>query len=354
MKRLAIAAFVAVVTLEGDVSYAHTVGVSRGEYSASRSKTVQAELVFARPELAAAVPGLDVDRDGAVSQEELAGARGILTEAIAGRLELHTPGGPCAGTFKDASLTEEDGLAIRVVYACAAPGDTLSIRVNFLGSLSFGHRHIASVTKPDGKIVRAIAYEARPEIQVAHASTGIAGEVWPLFRLGIEHILTGYDHLVFVFGLILVGGRLRALLIAITAFTLAHSITLGLAALGGWTPGPRLVEPAIALSIAYVGIENWFVRDAGRRWMITFPFGLIHGFGFASALAAISVPPAQIPLALALFNIGVEVGQVLVLAATLPAVLWMRRHRWFADVGMKAASAAVALAGLLWFAGRLT
>ena len=155
-----------------------------------------------------------------------------------------------------------------------------------------------------------------------------------------------------MFGLILVGGGWRTVCRG-HGFTLAHSITLGVAALGVLTPSPRFVEPAIALSIAYVGIENWFVRDADRRWLITFPFGLIHGFGFASALGEISLPPAQIPLALAAFNIGVEAGQVAVLAATLPAVLWLGRRRWFADFGVKAASALITLAGLLWFVGRL-
>jgi hydrogenase/urease accessory protein HupE len=353
ISRLAIAEFVAFMTFAAEVSYAHTVGVSRGEYKTSGSTPVQAELVFARPELTAAVPGLDADRDGSVSPEEVDRARGILTEAIASKLELHTPGGPCAGTFRNAFLTEQDGLVIRVVFACQAATETLSIRLNFFGSLSVGHRHIASVTGPDGQIVRAIAHEARPEIQVSRASASAARVAWPLLGLGVEHILTGYDHLVFLFGLILVGGRLRALFVAITAFTLAHSITLGVAALGVWTPSPRFVEPAIALSIAYVGIENWFVRDADRRWLITFPFGLIHGFGFASALGEISLPPAQIPLALAAFNIGVEAGQVAVVAATLPAVLWLGRRRWFADVGVKAASSLIALAGLLWFIGRL-
>jgi hydrogenase/urease accessory protein HupE len=177
---------------------------------------------------------------------------------------------------------------------------------------------------------------------------------WPLFRLGVQHILLGYDHLIFLLGLLLIGGRLRPLLVMVTAFTVAHSITLGLAALGVWAPSPRMVEPAIALSIAYVGVENWFVHDAARRWLITFPFGLIHGFGFAGALREISLPSSELPLALAAFNLGVEGGQVAVLAVVLPAVLWLGRSRWFADRGVKAASAAIALAGLFWFALRLT
>ena len=134
-----------------------------------------------------------------------------------------------------------------------------------------------------------------------------------MLKLGVEHILTGADHLVFLLGLILVGGSLRSLVGVVTAFTLAHSITLALAALSIFAPSPRLVEPAIALSIAYVGVENLFVNDASKRWRITFPFGLIHGFGFAGALREIALPRAQLPIALVSFNLGVELGQLGVL-----------------------------------------
>ena len=114
-----------------------------------------------------------------------------------------------------------------------------------------------------------------------------------MLKLGIEHILTGADHLVFLLGLLLVAGGWRPLLGVVTAFTVAHSITLALAALSIFAPSPRLVEPAIALSIAYVGVENLLNPDARQRWRITFPFGLVHGFGFAGALRAIALPRAR-------------------------------------------------------------
>jgi len=117
----------------------------------------------------------------------------------------------------------------------------------------------------------------------------------------------------------------------VTAFTLAHSITLALAALSIFAPSPRLVEPAIALSIAYVGVENLFVKDARRRWRITFPFGLVHGFGFAGALREIALPRAQVPVALVSFNLGVGFG----------------------DRGVKVLSVAIAAAGAGLFVARL-
>lgn len=337
---------------------AHSVGLSRGEYRVS-GRTVEVELTFARPELASAIPDLDADGDGSVSSADVAAAERLLGDTFVAGLEVRSTSGPCIGALERASLAEEDGATIRATYRCDRDTAGLSIRAGFLGSLSIGHRHLASLTAGAGETARAVLYESRPELAVAasrrdaHAGIATGTVAWPLFRLGVEHILTGYDHLLFLLGLVLVGGRLRPLLVVVTAFTLAHSLTLALAALGAWAPSPGLVEPAIALSIAYVGLENWFVRDAGRRWLITFPFGLIHGFGFAGALGEISLPSGQVPLALAAFNLGVEAGQLAVLAAVLPAVLWLGRQRWFGQRGVRGVSAAIALVGFCWFFSRV-
>lgn len=346
----------ALLALSAGPARAHAVGVSRGGYRVAAS-SVEVELVFARSELVGVVPGLDQDVDGALSAAELMGGDRLLQDAVLRGLEIRTRSSPCVGVFGGAVLTEEDGLLVRASYSC--PGEPLTFRLRLLESLSLGHRHLAAALTAEGETQRAVVYETRPEFTLAAASdapgTGRVGAVaWPLFRLGIQHILSGYDHLLFLFGLILVGGRLGSLFLVITAFTVAHSLTLGLAALGAWVPSPRFVEPAIALSIAYVGIENWFVRGAEGRWRITFPFGLIHGFGFAGALAEVSLPSSQLPLALASFNVGVEAGQLAVLALVAPVVLWLGRSHWFAGVGVKAVSGAIALAGLAWFVNRLS
>jgi hypothetical protein len=120
-----------------------------------------------------------------------------------------------------------------------------------------------------------------------------------------------------------------------------------------WSPSPRLVEPCIALSIAYVGIENWFVADATGRWRITFPFGLVHGFGFAGALREIAVPRPQVPTALFGFNFGVELGQIAVLALLLPLVLVARKQELWQRTGMRACTAAIATTGVVWFFVRI-
>ena len=334
------------------VANAHAVGISRGEYHL-HGNTVSASLVFARPEIASVVPSLDANHDGTISELELQKAQRALEMAVVDRIHVRHGAAECGGRLTATGLTEEDGLSIHSAFDCASPPSSATVTLGFLDSMSHGHRHLAALASTES---RTVLYAGHDRIEVStsgSAGTSMAAEAWSLFRLGIIHILTGYDHLVFLFGLIVVGGRLRSTILALTAFTLAHSITLGLSALGIWSPGPSIVEPAIALSIAYVGIENWFVKTSDRRWLITFPFGLIHGFGFAGALREIALPAGQVPVALAAFNGGVEAGQLLVLAAVLPMLLLMRRQPWFAHYGVRFASGLVAIAGGVWFVARI-
>jgi hypothetical protein len=348
MVRVAIVAFVLTPTLAN----AHAVGISRGEYEL-RGDTVSASLVFARPEIATIVPAIDANDDGTISESELEGARPQLAAAIVSRMHVTDAAGDCDGMLISTRLAEEDGLSIQAVFECASAPSSASVTLGFLDGLSHGHRHLAAVVPSESRTVLYAGHERIDVTTMGNGSSSLAAEAGALFRLGIVHILTGYDHLVFLFGLIVVGGRLRSTLLALTAFTLAHSITLGLSALGIWSPGPSIVEPAIALSIAYVGIENWFVKTSDRRWLITFPFGLVHGFGFAGALREIALPARQVPVALASFNVGVEAGQLLVLAAVLPALILLRRQLWFAHYGVRLASGLVAVAGGIWFVARI-
>jgi hydrogenase/urease accessory protein HupE len=191
----------------------------------------------------------------------------------------------------------------------------------------------------------------------APAETRATPPILDFFVIGVEHILTGWDHLVFLVGLVLVAGfgerRARGIFLAVTAFTLAHSVTLALAVLGIVVPSGELIEPLIALSVAYVGVENFLVKDPQKRWRVTLPFGLIHGFGFAGALGTIGLPAGQVPAALALFNLGVEAGQLAILAVLLPVVFALARRPAYARWGVRVASGAVVLAGLFWFAERV-
>jgi len=161
-----------------------------------------------------------------------------------------------------------------------------------------------------------------------------AGQVvWDFTVLGFEHILAGFDHLLFVLALLLIVSGTRRLLMTITAFTIAHSITLAAATLGVvWVPGPP-VEATIALSILFLASELVKVNrgqpslTATRPWLVAFTFGLLHGLGFAGALADVGLPQHEIPLALLMFNVGVELGQVAFVAVVLAFVFVLRKLR---------------------------
>jgi len=172
---------------------------------------------------------------------------------------------------------------------------------------------------------------------------------------GIQHILIGPDHILFLIGLLLLGGGWKALVRIVTAFTIGHSITLSLAALGIVSPPARLIEPAIALSIVFVGADN-LVRGRGRdvRAWIALVFGLVHGFGFANVLREFGLPREALGWSLFSFNVGVEIGQlaiVLVVATLLAAI----RRRSDA-IGYRVAytgSVVVIAAGSYWFVERV-
>lgn len=153
------------------------------------------------------------------------------------------------------------------------------------------------------------------------------------FVLGIEHILTGIDHLLFVLALLLLTRGAWRLVKTVTAFTIAHSITLGLATLGIVHVPPKPVEAVIALSIVFVAVEIVHAHRgragmaARMPWIVAFTFGLLHGFGFAGALSDVGLPESQIPVALLFFNLGVEAGQLLFVAGVLALVAFARRVR---------------------------
>jgi hydrogenase/urease accessory protein HupE len=318
-------------------------------------------MTFSNGEIAGLVAAADPDHDGAVTNAELAKATGALDESVIQHIIITANGARCAGKLDSATLAEQDGVTLNASYNCHGVVKSFDVDLAVLPDLSHGHRHIAHAETVTGNI-DPVLFAGHTSFHVdvakpaadAPAAAKPKSQVFAFFRLGIEHILTGYDHLVFLLALVLLGGKVRSLLKTITAFTLAHSVSLALAVLGVWAPSPRIVEPAIALSIAYVGVENFFVKDPDKRWRITLPFGFIHGFGFAGALQEIAMPKAQIPVALGLFNMGVESGQLLVLGVVLPLVLIARRKDWFKNVGVKLVSAAILAAGVVWFVLRVS
>jgi hydrogenase/urease accessory protein HupE len=346
--------------LVAPAAFAHEVGLSRSDLRQAEDG-LSLDLAFARRDLIAIEPSIDGDKDDKLSPAEVAAVPATSVARLAGLVPVHSGDGSCTGKLDGVTLDNDDGAIVRLSFpGCAG---ALSVDASALfASLPSGHRHVAfvypSAGDPEEHPLReghaTYATSAFASAEVAPVAPPSALEVgWEYFVLGIEHILFGIDHVVFLMGLILVGGRFRQLAIMITAFTASHSITLALAVLGIVAPSPSFIEPVIALSVAYVGVENFVVKDASKRWRIAGLFGLIHGFGFAGALGEVGLPQTNLPLALATFNVGVEVGQLALLAVALPVILALRKREWFVPRGVYALSACVTLAGLVWFVTRV-
>lgn len=179
---------------------------------------------------------------------------------------------------------------------------------------------------------------------------------WDFLQLGVRHIWTGYDHLLFLFGLLVVCRSFRSVVIIISCFTVAHSVTLALVTLGAVHLPANLVEPLIAASILFVGGENLARRGAEPkgRGAVAFGFGLIHGFGFANVLRDLGVGSSGSGVAIPLlgFNLGVELGQLAVAVLALPLLWQLRKSSAFERVGVPILSGLVAAVGLYWLLER--
>ncbi len=221
-------------------------------------------------------------------------------------------------------------------------------------------RHMVSV-EGDRKFIGLLGVQS-PQMELTQAVPSKWQTAGRYIVSGIEHIAIGYDHIAFLLAVIVLGRHFWPLFKVVTAFTVAHSITLTLAVLGLVTLPSQIVESLIAATIVYVAAENFFVRDIRHRWWLTFAFGLIHGFGFASVLRDYGLPENALGIALASFNIGVEIGQLFIVAAAV--VVWLIGIRTVSALGFEvtgqgerrvslAVSAVVLLAGLFWLGQRL-
>ena len=286
----------------------------------------------------------------------MAGSRpdaGSVAEAARRAVALRVNGAPCRpGRF----AVQDVGAGLKALldytlHCPAAPG-RLELAEDWGGLFGPHYRTIATIRAPSGGGEYVLGPDT-PRVTVdfgsAAAPSGLAGFV----RLGIAHILTGYDHLLFLFALLLGAGGFWDVLAIASMFTLAHSITLSLAVTGLVRAPAAVVEPLIALSIVWVAVEN-VLGDGGRRrrYAVTFAFGLVHGLGFADALTPLALTGWSLIAALAGFNLGVEVGQGGAIAFVLPALPAIGRRARAALV-YRYASLAVAAAGMWWLVERL-
>jgi hydrogenase/urease accessory protein HupE len=232
------------------------------------------------------------------------------------------------------------------------PGSRLAIQSLVPSQVAVGHRELVTIRSSEGNVLGERMVDARDSELAIDLSTvsSIQPAAFEFVRLGVEHILGGYDHLLFLAALLLGVRGLRSVIATVTAFTAAHSLTLAAAALGVLELPPSIVEPAIAASIVYVGLENLLRGKIDSRWKLTFAFGLIHGFGFAGALRELGLGTAAAELLTALgsFNAGVEIGQLAVVMLLWPVLQFVNTRPAMRLRVAPICSIAVVVAGSYW------
>jgi hydrogenase/urease accessory protein HupE len=222
----------------------------------------------------------------------------------------------CVPSERPRVESDEQSVTVRWTARCGAEG-LVGARVGVSGLAEIGTNALLRIALGDGRRVQAVLYAGAASLVVPARPT-VLTVFRDYLRLGVHHIATGFDHLLFVFGLVLLARGTRALLWTVTAFTVGHSVTLSLAALGVVRFPTAPIELAIAGTILALALELARTRDDRARetllrrrpWAVAFAFGLLHGFGFAGALAEVGLPEQEIPAALFSFNVGIELGQV--------------------------------------------
>jgi hydrogenase/urease accessory protein HupE len=362
---------VALGFLVARILWAHDPGLSTG-LATVRIDGIEVSVAFAPADIHLLLPAT-ARLGGQWKDEDFERIRAQLDMVAPEVLTLRAGGQMIPPRDIRVELAAADSVNFTFRYPRPAAGP-LEFRAVKLGAfvLPPGHREYFSVTDESGNVLVQKLLSASDPVVVAPlgespmvrspAAGGAVGNpagaptFWGFLKLGIEHIWTGYDHLLFLFGLLVVCRTFKSIVAIISCFTLAHSITLALATMEIVNLPSRLVEPAIAASIVFVGAENLVRRgsEPRGRWALTFFFGLIHGFGFASVLRELGVGQGGRGLAMPLFtfNLGVEIGQVAVAAVVLPIVWRLRKNDAFLRRGVPALSLVVALAGAYWFLER--
>ena len=337
-------------------AFAHDPGLSSASLRVS-GETITARLTFARADIERLIP-LDADHNGTVTPDEFQSARTKLETLATSTLKLAMNNQPLLAKTSVVQIEVDDSVRFDLSYI--ARGTHLGVSSELISSLARGHRQYLTVhdeqNRPLGeRMLDATHYRFDLEVPASEAKSETAHPFRQFLILGIEHIVTGYDHLAFLFGLLLVGGAFSSALKIISSFTLAHSLTLALATFNLIRLSPAIVEPLIAASIIYVGVENILRSTMDKRWLLTFGFGLIHGCGFASALkeAGVGADGGSVALPLFSFNLGVEFGQVAIAALVLPLIWQLRSRPVFIARWAPTCSAVVVLLGGFWFVQRV-
>jgi hypothetical protein len=288
------------------------------------------------------------------SDARIASTGGGVTHLALQAIEMRVDGAKLEGLLDGPVRVSSAGTRVTLSYERRA-GSRLSIGSRVAERLVPGHRQLVTVRYADGRVLAERMFdvnEAALQLDLTDRSAG-SGAAGRFVALGIRHILGGYDHLLFLAALLLGVTRFTSVIRTVTSFTAAHSITLALAVLGVVRMPSALIEPLIAASIVFVGMENLVRQPLGARAKLTFAFGLVHGFGFAGALTDLGIGgEGTIAVPLASFNLGVEAGQIAVVTALWPLILMLQARSSGRFCLARICSGFVVAAGAFWLIER--
>lgn len=341
------------IVLAGAPLRAHTTNLAQSLIEID-GREVEYTLTVSPHDLAAAL-GIETDFVKPVPRAAFEEREELLAAYLQRRLRLRVEEGACSlkpFVTEYRNLPEEIVLPLR--YRCPGNAEALDLTYRLFFDVDPTHRGFGWFMTAAGS--QEMFFD-RTMTQFRAAADDPGGDPAPwrrygrLLVMGTEHILLGFDHLLFLLALIIVSARFWNLLKIVTAFTIAHSLTLALAWFGIIELPSRLVESLIAFSIAYVALENLLKRSHTRRWLAGFGFGLFHGLGFYSILQGYEIAKGAALSTLLFFNLGVELGQLAALAACFPLLWWGSRAAWYAPA-QKWASAAILVVAGYWFVQR--
>jgi hypothetical protein len=333
------------------VALAHQVGMSRGDYEVAEHG-IDARISLSRADLMAAIEGLDADRDGVLTEAELSAKEPEVAKVFARGLVVRVGGAPCPVTLASALFEAPDGIAIDLHAACPSMTGSLSLDLGFVEALGPDHRHVTHVGGAE-RPFEDLSFRGKTHIELPLAPPP-ARRSPNMISEGSKRGFAGIDHLVFAGAIVAFAGRLRASAAVAAALAAASVAGFALVASGVFVPSARVVGPAVAATLVYLGLDVIATStSAGSRSMpwIALPFGFVHGFAYAHAFSELDQPASL--SACAGFLGGIEITVTGIAAVTALAVAWARRRAGFERWGMRAIGACVALAGVAWLVARI-
>ena len=325
MSFLRVVVLAAIVFGITGASHAHQVNLSTARVTLNGDRTVAVEVALkgSDADRLAGTNIFDTQRDS-VDPALVVASAGPIVAYLTTHIAVASLDGKACAPGAAVLVPDGDGVIFRRIFSCSNVTGDIVYRSTVLTATDPGARQIVLIGEGDNA-PQALLDARNTTVTLSAPTPSRLSTMQRYLVTGIEHIFLGYDHIAFLVAVVLWARRLVPVIKIVTAFTIAHSITLSLAALDIVVVPSTIIEPAIAASIVFVAIENFFSRDIDRRWRVTFAFGLIHGFGFAGALREVGLPPNAVAIALAAFNIGVEIGQVAIVSIVVPALIGLDR-----------------------------